>query len=243
MVNRDIVLFMTDDKNKPNKGGRVFDPNKEKRVFDPNKEKRVFDPNKEKRVFDTTKPLNNEGTWRPKQSQARNRSNKTRPLADYVDGVTKQVLGKRGFTNSRIVTDWRMIVGEYLAEQCTPEGIHYRRGEKTGGVLHIHAYGVQAMELEYLKGQVIEQVNMHMGYAAVGDIKIIQITAPNFPQNPPPNPTAPERPIGTKNPPRPLTQDEQQSLTDSLADIEDDELKAILERLGKSVIGDTGSRQ
>ena len=170
-------------------------------------------------------------------SKNNRRSRKARPLADYVDGVTKQVLGKRGFSNSRIITDWALIVGDYLAAQCTPESIRYSRGEKTGGVLYINAYGVQAMELEYLKEQVIEQVNMHMGYGAVGDIKIIQSFVP------PTLETEKKRPAGTKNPPRPLSDVEQKSLDESLADIEDDELKAILERLGKSVIGDTGSQQ
>ena len=203
------MCFMTDDNNNPN----------------------------HKRVFDTTKPLHSDGTWVPKQTQARTRSQRVRPLADYVDNVTKRVLGKRGFSNSRILTDWSLIVGDYLAAQCQPEGIRYRRGEKIGGILHINAYGVQAMELEYLKNQVIEQVNMHMGYAAVGDIKIIQSSAP------PPTKTVQRRPIGTKNPPRPLSTAEQKSLSQTLADIEDDALKETLERLGKSVIGDTGSQQ
>ena len=183
------------------------------------------------------KTRNEQESLSEKPQKKHPRSNRVRPLADYVDGATKHVLGKRGLTNSRIVTDWALIVGDYLAAQCTPEGIRYRRGEKIGGVLHINAYGVQAMELEYLKPQVIEQVNMHMGYGAVGDIKIIQSTMPN--------PIKPEqkRPIGTKNPPRPLSSDEQKSLEASLAGIEDDELKEILQRLGQSVIGDTGSQQ
>lgn len=176
--------------------------------------------------FDTKQPLWGNPKWTPKGRDISKRGRGIKPIADHIATVTKPLLGKRGFASHRIIFHWGDIVGDMLAQQCTPDRIRYAQGDRTNGTLHIHAYGVQALELEYLKPQVIQQVNAFCGYNAVGDIKITQTPPPISPKESP-------KPKFTPTPQQ--TAETTATLNAQLADMPDSPLKTALMGLGKSI--------
>lgn len=179
-------------------------------------------------TFDTRQPLFSESKWVPTSRNNQGRTRTVKPLASHIETVTKPVLGKRGFTSHRILSHWGDVVGDHLAQQCTPDRIRFNKGSRIDGTLYIHAYGVQAMELEYLKLQVIQQVNTYCGYHAIGDIKIIQ-TPLKQTQNLIPSPKKPNV--------LPLDNQQNAVLEAQLSDMADGSLKTALERLGRTVMG------
>lgn len=178
--------------------------------------------------FDTKRPLFSEGVAKQRTSANRPKRYGMQPLSRPLESVTKPLLGKRGFVSGRILSHWGDIVGEYLAQQCTPDRIIFTRGTRMDGTLYIKAYGVQALELEYLKPQVIQQVNAHCGYRAVANIKITQ-TRPKTSIKPDPKPTI--------KPTKPLSTEQKATLDKTLATMTDSPLKSALKHLGRTVMG------
>ncbi|MEQ8603062.1 MAG: DciA family protein [Marivibrio sp.] len=151
-----------------------------------------------------------------------------RAIGALAPALTKQAIGKRGFTSATIITDWTKIVGAELARQSQPDGLRFPRGRRDGGVLSVRVDGPLATELMHLEPLVVERINTHFGYKAVERLKLIQ---------------APIRRAGADAPrkaaPKPLralSEAEEQALEARVAHIEDPELRAHLKRLGRSVM-------
>jgi hypothetical protein len=153
----------------------------------------------------------------------------TRPLAALVPGLARKAVGKRGFTDARILNEWPRIVGENLAGVTHPDRLTFPRGRKEGGTLHIRAAGPMATELQHLEPVVVDRINAHFGFRAVDAIRILQappsaradIRRPNAPRRPPPPPADPAA---------------LSDLEARLDAVEDPEMRAILRDLGESVI-------
>ncbi|MBP5856598.1 DUF721 domain-containing protein [Marivibrio halodurans] len=151
-----------------------------------------------------------------------------RSIAALVPGLTRQAIGKRGFTTAKIVTDWARIVGPDLARQSQPEQLRFARGERDRGTLTIRVDGPLATELMHLEPQVIERINGYFGYNAVARLKLIQAPIRR------PGADGPRK--APKPPQRPLNATETESLDARLAHIEDPELRERLHRLGRAVL-------
>ena len=111
---------------------------------------------------------------KPVKRDTENRVGATRSLAALIPNIAKKAVGKRGFTDARILNDWPVIVGEALAKQAHPDRLRYPAGRRDGGVLTIRALGPVATELAHLEPLVVERINSHFGYRAVAGIKILQ---------------------------------------------------------------------
>ena len=155
------------------------------------------------------------------------RSGKTRSLAALIPSVARKAVGKRGFVDARILNDWPQIVGEDLARHAHPDRLRYPPGRRESGTLTIRAIGPMATELAHLESVVIERINAHFGYRAVAAIKILQAPATRLP-------TASKRPPRRAKPP--ADPKRLAEMRESLDQIEDPELKAILERLGEAIL-------
>ena len=82
--------------------------------------------------------------------------------------------------------------------------------------------GAIALELQHLEPQIVERINGFFGYRAVAKIKLIH-AAPLTIQKPAVRP-------------RDLTMDEELSVMTTTAAVEDEELRATLERFGRSLL-------
>lgn len=143
-------------------------------------------------------------------------------IAEFSRVLTKPHLGKRGFAEASLVTNWAEIVGTAQALGSLPVKIAFPREERTGGVLHVRvATGGLATEFQYRKELIVARINSHFGYGAVADLRITQGHVP---------PRAPKRQL---IPPPVLPPDQEQSLQASLSGVEDEEIREALARLGR----------
>jgi hypothetical protein len=159
----------------------------------------------------------------------RRSGNWAQPVGDLAAGVLDPVLRKRAGLSIGLIQSWEEIVGPRIAEKSRPEKLQWpRRASEDDqfrpATLVIACEGIAALHLQHETGEVIARVNAFLGFNAVDRIKIVQkpITA-NL---------RPARAI-----PRPLTPSETTAIKTKISSIENDGLRAALERLGASVIG------
>lgn len=87
--------------------------------------------------------------------------------------------------------------------------------------------GVAALHVQHETGEIIARVNAFLGFNAVGRIRIVQ--KPVTAEKPRPKPVL-----------RELSQAERKKLSGTVGPIEDEGLRAALERLGARVLGGKG---
>ena len=161
------------------------------------------------------------GTTKP-----RSRVGGPRALASSLKSATKGIFGKRGFADGTILRDWNIIAGEHLAAHSQPEQIAYSKGSNTGS-LHLRIEsGSIATEMQHLQPLLIERINSYFGFKAIDQIKITQGPLPS-------------RKSKQQWSPRILGSEEEIGLAESLLNVEDEDLRKVLQTLGRAVIGRT----
>lgn len=154
----------------------------------------------------------------------RPRGGQARPIADLMPEVGRTAFRRFGFVQSSVVTRWPEIVGARHARVCAPESIRFPMGEKADGILQLVVVPAHAPMIQHVIPEIIDRVNHFFGYRAVAKVKIrqgeVKQPAPAQGSTAPPS----LRPI-------PL------ELGDSLRDIGDPELRAVLESLARSLGG------
>jgi len=100
------------------------------------------------------------------------------PLKNALERATRPMAKKRGFTETRILTDWPEIVGEHLAAHSTPLKISFPRQQNTGGTLTLSTHPAYALEIQQLTPMLLERIATYMGYRAIDRITIEQAYRP-----------------------------------------------------------------
>lgn len=96
-----------------------------------------------------------------------------RAVSALLPALTRRALGKHGFSSASLISDWSLIVGPELAATCQPVKLAFPRGARDGGVLHLNVSGGAALELQHIAPQIVERINGHLGYRAVGRLKLV----------------------------------------------------------------------
>lgn len=96
------------------------------------------------------------------------------PLKDLVNNVTKPAMQKRGFYESRLLSEWPQIVGDTIANYCIPQTIVHDRYEREGNKLHLLVDPAWALEVQYMEAVMIERIATYFGYRAIERIVITQ---------------------------------------------------------------------
>ena len=97
-------------------------------------------------------------------------------LGWYVNKITKSFFNKQGFAQNYILENWDFIVGPSYVEKSLPIKLQI---EKIGGYLLIACDGSTALEMEYLKEDIIEKVNSYYGFQAINKIKFQNLPIQN----------------------------------------------------------------
>lgn len=143
-------------------------------------------------------------------------------------GALKAPAEKRGFGEAKLLTHWPEIVGADIAAIARPVKITWGRG--FGGTLVLLTTGAHAPLLEMQKDRIAERVNATYGYRAIAHVHITQTAPTGFAEGQvafgAPAPKAPP-------PPDPLRL---ARAMDSVAGIEDAQLKEALARLARNVL-------
>ena len=146
-----------------------------------------------------------------------------RAIAAEIPRIAGAALGKRGFGEAQLVTQWDAVIGSELAAKLSPERIRFPRGERRNGTLRLRVASAFATEAQHLEPVLIERINAFFGYGAVARLVFVQG---------PPLTAAPAPPVLRK-----LSADEQRAIESRVARVADPELRAALARLGTAIAG------
>ena len=158
-----------------------------------------------------------------------------RPLAEFLDVCLSPSLAAQGFATSDIIMTWPEIAGERLAAFTQPLKIEWKRkgphadpeARPDPATLVIRVESAFALELQHLAPTVIDRVNTYYGWRCIGKLVLKQ---------------GPVRRVEKKRPTAPvLTPADREKVGKAVQPIEEEALKAALDRLGQAIVG-SGSR-
>jgi hypothetical protein len=152
----------------------------------------------------------------------RPRGGAARAISDLMPDVGRAAFRRFGFVQSSVVSRWDEIVGPRYAAVSAPEMIRFPVGKKAEGTLELVVEGAHSVMIQHVIPEIIERVNRFFGYAAVAKVKLRQGVIPQ--RDPRPTPKA-----------APMLKPAPFELGDSLREIADPELSAVLESLAKSL--------
>lgn len=70
-------------------------------------------------------------------NQPRRGAGDLQSVAKSIMPLARSILGKKGFVEVDILTDWSGIVGEELAAYTLPQKIDFKPNQKNNGILHL----------------------------------------------------------------------------------------------------------
>ena len=147
-----------------------------------------------------------------------------KPLSVLLSDVFSEAYAKQGFAARELVTRWSEIAGAGIAAHSEPLKMQWPRpveGQpQEPATLVLRVEGPMALEIQHSADVILERVNRFFGWSAVGKLA--------FRQAPLSRPRRPVRPA----PPDPKAVAKE---AESLGDIEDEELKTALARLGAAI--------
>jgi hypothetical protein len=147
-----------------------------------------------------------------------------RPLSDLLGATLSGAFRQQGFASSEILARWADIVGAEVAAHSEPMKINWPRpmGEEAPepATLMLRVEGPAALEIQHMSAVILERVNRFFGWQAIGRITLRQ--APLRRREPRRAPPPPD-PVLTAR------------LAESLPDVEDDDLRMALARLGAAI--------
>jgi hypothetical protein len=145
-----------------------------------------------------------------------------KPLSSVTLGLLSETFRRQGFASTEIVTRWPDIVGAEIAAHAEPVKMQWPRArddEQEPATLVLRVEGPAAIEIQHLSGVILERVNRFFGWQAVGRIALRQA------------------PLTRREPAKRRTADPEAAarIAATLPEIEDDELRQALARLGAAV--------
>lgn len=147
-----------------------------------------------------------------------------RAVAALLPRVAGRALGRRGFAEAGLITDWPEIVGADVARWLMPERLSFARGARAAGTLHLRVAGAVALEVQHAAPAIIERINGYLGYPAVARLALRQGPLP-------------ARPRAVRRPPPEarLPQAQEATLAARLEPLPDGPLKEALAGLGRAI--------
>jgi hypothetical protein len=148
-----------------------------------------------------------------------------KPLRELVGKVVGDAFARQGFASAELVTRWEDIVGAEIAAHSEPIKLNWPRPadgeEREAATLVLRVEGPAAIEIQHLAAVICERVNRFLGWRAVGRLAFRQAPLRRR-----------ERQVR-----RSADSSSVARLAERLSDIDDDELKQALARLGAAVKG------
>jgi len=147
-----------------------------------------------------------------------------RPLSELLSATLSDALKTQGFASAEILARWGDIVGPEVAAHSEPMKINWPRPmgdeDPEPATLVLRVEGPAALEIQHLSAVILERVNRFFGWQAIGRIALRQAPL--------------RRRVAAKAPPPP-DPEVAARLAAGMPEIEDNELRQALARLGASI--------
>ena len=147
-----------------------------------------------------------------------------KPLSALLGGVFSDAYAKQGFASRELVTRWAEIAGPEVAAHSEPLKIQWPRpveGQvQEPATLVLRVEGPMALEIQHASDVILQRVNRFLGWNAVGRLALRQA------------------PLSRPKPRKALNAPDAASvakLAATLSSVEDEDLRAVLARLGASI--------
>ncbi len=163
----------------------------------------------------------------------KNKMRGARPVSEFVSAILDPALRKKTGISVGLLENWPEIAGPELGGSTRPERIIWPPRDAQGdsfrpGTLVLACDQSVVLKVQHLMGELLSRLNTFFGYAALARIRIIQ------------KPVKPWRDTPAK-PAAELSDAEQRHIDDLTQNIDDDQLRNSLKRLGRSIVGDRAS--
>lgn len=151
-------------------------------------------------------------------------------LSKYISKVSGKTFERKFVTLGRLLNHWDLIVGKELAGSTTPIKITYRKKGKDKKLgLIIATDSSQAMLLHYRKELIMQKINQILGDTTISEVRFVDRESSRPACN------------NTQKKVKSLTQSQEKDLSETLDNINDDDLKKTLERFGQSLMIDANN--
>jgi hypothetical protein len=147
-------------------------------------------------------------------------------LAELVGKAIGPLAARRGFGTADLIAAWPEIVGTRFADCTRPDRIVWPKGAANEGkhaLLVVRVDGPAAVLFQHETGQVVERVNAFLGYAAIGQVRIVQGAVGK---------SDGEAPATAA----PITPEDEARLGGAIAPVDNEALRSALGRLGRGVL-------
>jgi len=152
-------------------------------------------------------------------------------VAQTIMPLVKQLLGPKNYLLLELLKNWQDIVGEDMMQYSLPQKINFRKDERMNGSLTLLVpSGAFAMEIQQNERQIVEKINTFLGYGAFAKIKILQNSDPAI--------FAAAKKSSDKIKKILVSEKEQNYITEQIKDIDNPDLRDILEKLGQAILSD-----
>lgn len=157
-------------------------------------------------------------------------------LSQTLLPLAQDILGKNGFVETDIITNWAEIAGSQLAQYSFPQKIVFPRDKKNNGCLYLSVpTGAFAVEIQHREKYILDKINTYFGYNAVSSLKILQnneLELKGYQAHP-----------QKKVPDRTISAQEQEEIKNASYEINDQNLKEILIKLGHSIYANNNEKE
>ncbi|WMT87865.1 DciA family protein [Pelagibacterium sp. 26DY04] len=155
------------------------------------------------------------------------RKNRTVQLSDVIDGMLDPALRRRGFANRELIVNWASIVAAPWDRATLPDKLVWPRKDRPdpeGAVLYLRCLESHKVMLPHEAPAIAMAINRYFGYLLIRSVRL-SLNPLSLPQAP----AGPAR--------RELSAQAKGRITEQTRDIEDPELRAALEKLGRGILG------
>jgi hypothetical protein len=147
-----------------------------------------------------------------------------KPLSLLLDDVFADAYARQGFAARELVTRWAEIAGPEIAAHAEPLKMQWPRPVEgrppEPATLVLRVEGPMALEIQHSSGVILERVNRFFGWSAVGRLAFRQAPLSRRPRRAPSRAPDPQAVAG---------------IAATLGQVEDEELRAALARLGAAI--------
>lgn len=154
------------------------------------------------------------------------RANRAVQLGDMIGNTLDPALRRRGFASRDLIINWSSIAPTPYDVISAPDKLVWPRRDRPdpeGAVLYLRCREGHALALSHEAPAITAAINRYFGYLLVSGIRLS------------PNPfTGPDKEPAAA--PRPLPPEKAEYLAKSVSVIEDPELRAALEKLGRGIM-------